>query len=164
MVSQPRGPLALPRVVEVAHALTVDILTKQRTGPERTTRETFSELSAEEVIVRSYVQQVERAIAEWQTGIDELTIQLELAYRDVRDEASERLDAMQNVCLAARSRLPDPAVESDVNPSALFQELEQLMRDLADAHHTAEVAVDKRRDQISEQRANPRGWSDHGTH
>lgn len=164
MVSQPQGPLALPTVVEVAHALTVDILTKQRTGPERTTRETVSELSAEDATVRSYVQQGERAITEWQRRIDELTIQLDLAYCDVRDEASERLDTTQNVYLAARSRLPDPAVESDVNPSALFQQLEQLMRDLADAHHTAKVAVNKRRDHTSGQRANPRGWSDHGSH
>ena len=65
MVSRPRGPLALPTVVEVADALTVDILTEQRTGPERTTAGDLSELSAEEVIVRSHFQQVEPAIAEW---------------------------------------------------------------------------------------------------
>ena len=142
----------------------MDILTKQRTGPEKTARDTFSEPSAGEAIVRSYVQQVEQAIAEWRTRIGELTIQLDLAYRDIRDEASERLDATQNVYLAARSRLPELANESDVNLGDLFQRLEQLMQDLADAHQAAKVAVNKHRDQTSGQRANPRCRSDHGSH
>ena len=39
---------------------------------------------------------------------------------------------------------------------ALLRQLEQLMRDLADACHMAEVAVDKRREPASLQRADPR--------
>jgi hypothetical protein len=62
---------------------------------------------------------VERALDEWRTRIDELTMQLDLAYRDIRDEAHECLDATRNSYLAARSRLREAAGNSDANPNSL---------------------------------------------
>jgi hypothetical protein len=136
--------------------LSGDISSKEVRVPMTTTDQTGAEQSGGDVIVGIYAQQVERALDGWRTRLDELTIQLDLANRDIRDEAHERLDSTRNVYLAARSLLTEATGHADANLNSLLLRLEQLMRDLGDAYSVAEAAVGQSRAQSSAEPHNHR--------
>jgi hypothetical protein len=141
-----------------------DISSVEARVPRTITDQTVAQQSGEDVLLRSYAQQVERALSEWRARIDELSIQLDLAYRDIRDEAHERLDATRNVYLAARSRLPETPDTSDARLNSLVLRLEHLMRDLTDAYRAAEAAVGRSCEQTSVYPHNHRARIDHDSH
>jgi predicted nucleic acid-binding Zn-ribbon protein len=89
----------------------------------------------------SAATQLDRTLDQWRSRIDELTLQIDLATHDLRDELRKRLEVTENVYLAIRSRLSDARRDASGNAAGLRQGVDQLLRDLRQGYEDAEAVV-----------------------
>jgi hypothetical protein len=92
--------------------------------------------------VNDFVRRFGRRLEGLQAKVEELEVQADLAGLELRDEMRGRLTLVENVYLAARSKLTTSEIESD---EGLRYLLEALATDLRDACQAAQAVVERGR-------------------
>jgi len=87
------------------------------------------------------IDRLERLLDEWRGRIDELLVQVNLASKDVSEEARSRAAAAENAYLAARSRLREMPRDAGANLGSLRSGVERLIDDLRRAYDSAQAAI-----------------------
>jgi hypothetical protein len=86
-------------------------------------------------------EKLDRTLDRWRARIDELTVQMDLATLDVREDVSKRLEVTENIYLAIRSRLSDARHDAGQNVATMRQSVAELLTDLRRAYDDAEAVV-----------------------
>jgi len=86
-------------------------------------------------------EKLDRTLDQWRERIDQLKVQVDLATLDIREDLTKRLEVMENVYLAIRSRLSDARNDTGKTVTTLRQSVDQLMADLRRAYDSAEAVV-----------------------
>jgi len=86
------------------------------------------------------IAQLDGALGEWRTRLDDLKVQLDLAAMDAKDHLSEQITMAQNACLAARSRLlGSHSVDADLK--AVSEDVKRVLHDLKQAYEAVSDVV-----------------------
>ena len=86
-----------------------------------------------------------RALDGWRSRIDEVLVQFDLAGLDARDEVRKQVNLVENVYLAARSRLSTVHDDASSSASSVCADTEKLIRDLKQAFEAAQAAFHRTR-------------------
>ncbi len=90
---------------------------------------------------QAMLDRLDHSLGSWHDRIDELRQQLDLTELDIRDEVRRRIDATDNVYLAARSRLVDLRHAATSDLGTMCRAVEHLVHDLEQAYRSARVVV-----------------------
>ena len=91
------------------------------------------------------IDRLERLLEEWRGKIDELLVQVDLASKDVSEDARRRATAAENAYLAAKNKLREIPRDAGSNVASLRGGVEKLLDDLRQAYQSAEAAVRRSR-------------------